>query len=196
MMRHRHAVWSAAALALVMTAACAKPKPPVARPIPPPPPGGTSTSNPPPPGPTRPPEPVIESSIPAEPKVTSDPLSGRDIDEINKNSPFQPVFFGLDLDSLDDTAKQALTTNAELMKKYPTFVITIEGHADERGTAEYNLALGERRATAARNFLVSLGISAERLRTVSYGKEFPFDPGHDESAWSKNRRAHFVVTSK
>jgi peptidoglycan-associated lipoprotein len=183
------------AMVLVMTAACAKPKPPVARPIPPPPPGGTSPTSTPPP-PTRPPEPVIESTIPAEPKVTSDPISAGDIDFINKNSPFQPVFFGLDLDTLDSTAQQALTTNAELMKKYATFVVTIEGHADERGTAEYNLALGERRAVATRNFLVSLGIAAERLRTVSYGKEFPFDPGHDESAWSKNRRAHFVVTSK
>ena len=86
--------------------------------------------------------------------------------------------------------------NAELMKKYPTWIITIEGHADERGTAEYNLALGERRALAARNYLVSLGIPADRLRTVSYGKEFPFEPGHEEAAWSKNRRAHFVVTSK
>jgi peptidoglycan-associated lipoprotein len=75
-------------------------------------------------------------------------------------------------------------------------VITIEGHADERGTAEYNLALGERRAASARTYLLSLGIPGDRLKTVSYGKEFPFDPGHDESAWAKNRRAHFVVTSK
>ena len=82
------------------------------------------------------------------------------------------------------------------MKKYPTWIVTIEGHADERGTAEYNLALGERRALAARNYLVSLGIPADRLRTVSYGKEFPFEPGHDETSWFQNRRAHFVVTSK
>ncbi len=74
--------------------------------------------------------------------------------------------------------------------------MTIEGHCDERGTAEYNLALGERRAVAARAYLVSLGIAADRLRTVSYGKEFPFDPGHDERAWAKNRRAHFVITAK
>ena len=82
------------------------------------------------------------------------------------------------------------------MKKYPSWVVTIEGHADERGTAEYNLALGERRAMSARTYLVSLGLSADRLRTVSYGKEFPFDPGHDEAAWAKNRRAQFVLTSK
>jgi peptidoglycan-associated lipoprotein len=133
--------------------------------------------------------------VPPEP-ITSDTLSSSDIDAINRNSPFQPVFFGLDQDTIDGTGQQALNTNAELLKKYPTWISTIEGHADERGTAEYNLALGERRAITARNYLVSLGIPADRLRTVSYGKEFPFEPGHDEAAWSKNRRAHFVVTSK
>jgi len=86
--------------------------------------------------------------------------------------------------------------NAEVLKKYPTWAVTIEGHSDERGTAEYNLALGERRALAAKTYLVSLGIPADRLRTVSYGKEFPFDPGHDEAAFKKNRRGHFVVTAK
>ena len=115
---------------------------------------------------------------------------------INKNSPFQPVFFALRQLRARRRRQQVLNANAEVLKKYPTWVITIEGHCDERGTAEYNLALGERRALAARNYLVSLGIPADRLRTVSYGKEFPFDPGHDEAAWSKNRRAHFVVTSK
>ena len=92
--------------------------------------------------------------------------------------------------------QQALNADADILKKYPGWTITIEGHCDERGTAEYNLALGERRALAAKTYLVSLGIPADRLRTVSYGKEFPFDPGHSEDAWSKNRRAHFVVTSK
>ena len=89
-----------------------------------------------------------------------------------------------------------LTQNAEMLKKNASWVISIEGHCDERGTAEYNLALGERRALAARAYLVSLGIQADRLRTVSYGKEFPFDPGHSEGSWAKNRRAHFVVTAK
>jgi peptidoglycan-associated lipoprotein len=83
-----------------------------------------------------------------------------------------------------------------VLKKYPTWMITIEGHADERGTPEYNLALGERRANAVKNYLVSLGVSPDRVRTISYGKEFPFDPGHDESAWAKNRRGHFVITAK
>jgi peptidoglycan-associated lipoprotein len=83
-----------------------------------------------------------------------------------------------------------------LLRQNSSWVITIEGHCDERGTAEYNLALGERRAGAAMAYLVSLGIPASRLKTVSYGKEFPFDPGHDDSAWAKNRRAHFVITAK
>ena len=74
--------------------------------------------------------------------------------------------------------------------------MTIEGHCDERGTAEYNLGLGERRALAAQQYLLDLGLNAARVRTVSYGKEFPFDPGHDEAAWSANRRAHFVITRK
>jgi peptidoglycan-associated lipoprotein len=74
-----------------------------------------------------------------------------------------------------------------------TVNITIEGHCDERGTKAYNLALGEKRANAAKEYLVALGVSGSRIATVSYGKERPFDPGHDEAAWAKNRRAHFVV---
>jgi peptidoglycan-associated lipoprotein len=173
--------------------ACAKKQPPVARPMPPPPPADTTTAAPPP----APPTPVPDTTpIPPEPTVPTDPLAAGDLDVINKNSPFQPVYYALDSFEVDGAAQQALNANAGILKKYPTWVITIEGHCDERGTAEYNLALGEKRALAAKTYLVSLGVPADRLRTVSYGKEFPFDPGHDEAAWSKNRRAHFVVTSK
>jgi peptidoglycan-associated lipoprotein len=182
-------------IAALSVGACGKKKPPVARPLPPPPapttPSTTATR------PPAPPEPVPETSaIPPEPTIKDDPLAGGDLDTINKNSPFQPVFFGLDSYEVDGGGQQALNTNAGILKKYPTWIITIEGHCDERGTAEYNLALGEKRALAAKTYLVSLGVPADRVRTVSYGKEFPFDPGHDEGAWSKNRRAHFVVTSK
>jgi peptidoglycan-associated lipoprotein len=174
-----------------LASACAKKKPPVAKPTPPPPADTTGANRPPvPPTPVNEPQPV-----PIEPSP-ADELASRDLDAINKNSPFQPLFFGLDQAEVSPEGQQVLNGNAEIMKKYPTWVITIEGHADERGTAEYNLALGERRALAARNYLVSLGIPADRLRTVSYGKEFPFDPGHTEEAWQQNRRAHFVVTSK
>jgi peptidoglycan-associated lipoprotein len=180
-------------IGLALAGACGKKKPPVARPTPPPPATGTTTANP----NAAPPEPVRESgAIPPEPTIKDDSLAGTDLDVINKNSPFQPVFYPLDGSEVDQAGQQALNANAEILRKYPTWVITIEGHCDERGTPEYNLALGERRALAAKTYLVSLGIPADRLRTVSYGKEFPFDPGHDEAAWSKNRRAHFVVTSK
>jgi len=181
------------ALATVMAAACGKKTPPVARPTPPPP----ATTAPSTPGrPPAPPEPVTEPAIvPPEP-VRDDAISSASLDDLNRNSPLQPVFFELDSSDLSPAAQKALDQDAGLLKKYGTWTITIEGHCDERGTAEYNLALGERRAIAARAYLVSLGISADRLRTVSYGKEFPFDPGHDESAYTKNRRAHFVITAK
>ena len=173
--------------------ACAKSKPPVARPAPPIP----SFADPSSPGvPAKPPEPVPEPvGIPPEP-IIEDPLKVSDIDKINQNSPFQPVFFAYDSSEIEGEGQKVLAANAAILKKYPEWVITIEGHSDERGTAEYNLALGNRRATAARTYLISLGIPADRLRTVSYGKEFPFDPTHTESGWSKNRRAHFVLTSK
>ena len=96
--------------------------------------------------------------IPPEPTISDDPLAGKDLDVINKNSPFQPVFYALDSSEVDQAGQQALNANAEVLRKYPTWVITIEGHCDERGTAEYNLALGERRALAAKTYLVSLGI--------------------------------------
>jgi peptidoglycan-associated lipoprotein len=188
----RYVVFCALVTAAVLVGACHKNKPPVARPLPPPPPSTTTGEKPP-----APPEPVPETTpIPPEPSISDESLAGKDLDVINKNSPFQPVFYALDSSELDQAGQQVLNANAEVLRKYATWIITIEGHCDERGTAEYNLALGERRALAAKTYLVSLGIPTERLRTVSYGKEFPFDPGHDESAWSKNRRAHFVVTSK
>jgi peptidoglycan-associated lipoprotein len=178
---------------LAATLACGKKTPPVARATPPPPPVDTST----PAGrPPAPPEPVREPTlVPPEP-VPSDPISSASVDDLNRNSPLKPVFYELDSSDLSHEGQKTLDENAALLKKYSTWAVTIEGHCDERGTAEYNLALGERRAAAARAYLVSLGISAERLRTVSYGKEFPFDPGHDETAFAKNRRAHFVITAK
>lgn len=148
---------------------------------------------PPPPPPQR-----VEDAlpVPAEPLLADDAVAGRSLDDLNRNSPFKPVFFPLDSSELDDAGRAVVGSNAALMKQYATWTITIEGHADERGTAEYNLALGERRAVAVRTYLVSLGVAPDRIRTVSYGKEFPFDPGHSEAAWAQNRRAHFVITSK
>ena len=97
---------------------------------------------------------------------------------------------------LNADARSILERNADVLQQYPTWVITIEGHCDERGTPEYNLGLGERRALATREYLVGLGLPVRRLRTVSYGKEFPFTPGHHDRAWALNRRAHFVITGR
>ncbi|HSL20716.1 MAG TPA: peptidoglycan-associated lipoprotein Pal [Vicinamibacterales bacterium] len=179
-------------LVLAAGVGCRKKQPPVTRPTPPPPAAEPTTA----PQPPAPPAPTQEPTIPPEPTVAEVDLNAKDLDTLNRESPFQPVFFGFDSAEIESDAQSALNTNAELLKRYPGWTITIEGHCDERGTAEYNLALGERRALAARNYLVSLGISADRLRTISYGKEFPFDPGHNEEAWARNRRAHFVVTAK
>ncbi|AMY10286.1 Peptidoglycan-associated lipoprotein precursor [Luteitalea pratensis] len=190
-----------AALLMVIvatTSACSRKKPPVARPTPPPPSATTNTGGapPPPPAPLREPEPV--SSVPAEPAIsgTAVDYNARSLDELNRESPLQPVYYALDSADVAADMQGTLTKNSEVLRQYPSWVVTVEGHCDERGTAEYNLALGERRAQAARAYLISLGIPAERIKIVSYGKEFPFDPGTTEEAYAKNRRAHFVVTSK
>jgi peptidoglycan-associated lipoprotein len=182
-------------LSALLTVACGGNKPPVARPTPPPPPPSSDSAalgRPP-----APPEPVEEPTVvPPEPIVEDDAIASGSLDDLNRSAPLKPVFFDLDSAELSADGQKVLDENAQVLKKYTAWTVTIEGHCDERGSAEYNLALGERRALAARAYLVSLGLSADRLRTVSYGKEFPFDPGHEESAFSKNRRAHFVITAK
>jgi len=189
----RQIVLLIAIVSVIDAIACGGKKPPLARPAPPA--TSANTGNP-PSRPPSPPEPVGEPTVvPPEP-VRDDAISSASLDDLNKSSPLKPVFFELDSSDLNSAGQKALDENAVLLKKYSSWTITVEGHCDERGTAEYNLALGERRAITARAYLVSLGIPADRLRTVSYGKEFPFDPGHDESAFAKNRRAHFVITAK
>jgi peptidoglycan-associated lipoprotein len=185
-------VFSLVAAVVALSVACGGNPPPVTRPMPPPPPQDNAAATRPP----EPPEPVREPVIvPPEP-VRPDTITSASLDELNRNSPLRPVFFEYDSSELTAAGQSALNENAGTLKKNGSWTITIEGHCDERGTAEYNLALGERRSVTARAYLVSLGISGDRLRTVSYGKEFPFDPGHDESAFAKNRRAHFVITAK
>jgi peptidoglycan-associated lipoprotein len=106
-------------------------------------------------------------------------------------SQLKPVYFDFDKSSLRPDATEQLNKNADDMKKHTEFIYQIAGHCDERGTQEYNLALGERRALAVRDYLISVGVPAARLVTISYGEEKPADPGHDEAAWAKNRRAEF-----
>jgi peptidoglycan-associated lipoprotein len=141
---------------------------------------------------------ITEAPVPAPAPVRDDNVSATSssLDDLNRNSPLKPVFFALDSSEIDPAGKAALDADAALLRQNPSWVITVEGHCDERGTAEYNLALGDRRAAAAVDYLKAVGVPAARLKTVSYGTEFPFDPGHDDGAWSKNRRAHFVITAK
>ncbi|GAB4164718.1 MAG: peptidoglycan-associated lipoprotein Pal [Geothermobacteraceae bacterium] len=103
----------------------------------------------------------------------------------------QRIHFDFDQFTLSPEARDILAANAALLNANPGLKVRIEGHCDERGSDEYNLALGERRAVAARDYLVSLGVAADRLSTISYGEEMPLDAGHDEAAWAKNRRAEF-----
>jgi peptidoglycan-associated lipoprotein len=111
-------------------------------------------------------------------------------------SALEKIYFDFDSFKLSEAARSELVKNADMIKKDHAEKVRIEGNCDERGSDEYNLALGEKRAKAAMQYLVTLGIPAERLSVISYGKEKPADPGHDEAAWAKNRRDEFVVISK
>ncbi|MFN7973682.1 MAG: peptidoglycan-associated lipoprotein Pal [Acidobacteriota bacterium] len=106
------------------------------------------------------------------------------------------IHFDFDKSDIREDAKPVLTTNTSVLKKHGFPKLVVEGHCDERGSVEYNLALGERRAKAAKEYLVSLGVGEDRISTVSYGKELPFAAGHDEDAWAQNRRAHFLAVSR
>ena len=137
-------------------------------------------------------EPVTETIVSEE--VTEE--LPEDLAELNAQGYLEDVFFDTDRFDLTPMAREALARNASWLQQYPTISVLIEGHCDERNTREYNLALGERRASAARDYLVFLGIDGRRIKTIAYGEERPFADGHDESAWKLNRRAHFVIVAR
>jgi peptidoglycan-associated lipoprotein len=114
----------------------------------------------------------------------------------NKAGGLKTVFFGFDSSNLEGETKAAVKANADFLKANPNIDVQVEGHCDERGGRQYNLALGERRAKAVRDYLIALGVGSKRISTISYGNERPKAEGNDESAWSQNRRANFVVTAK
>jgi peptidoglycan-associated lipoprotein len=115
---------------------------------------------------------------------------------MTKQGYLQDAYFDYDASDLRDDARTNLSANAEWLKRYPSIQVLVEGHCDERGTSAYNLALGDRRSNAARDYLESLGVSSSRVRTVSYGKERPFCTDATEDCYQQNRRAHFVITAK
>jgi peptidoglycan-associated lipoprotein len=121
------------------------------------------------------------------------PIPGSQADFVAVLQGQDTIYFDTDRFNIDSADQAALQSQAQWLQRYPNKRASVEGHADERGTRDYNLALGERRANAAKNYLVSLGISAARLTTVSYGKERPIALGSDEQAWARNRRAVTVT---
>ncbi len=174
-------------LLLVAVAACGPKRPPVVTTGPG---AGTSTA----PGTYSPaPEPVSEG--PDIQPVDSDMASSSDLsDPSGEGGPLEDVRFDYDSAQLTDAARGLLERHAQWMKSRRSLRIAVEGHCDERGTVEYNLALGDQRARATRDYLVSLGVEGAMLTTVSFGKERPLDTGSTEAAWARNRRAHFAVS--
>jgi peptidoglycan-associated lipoprotein len=140
---------------------------------------------------TQAPPPRAETAAPR----TDDVLS-QDLDSLNRRGYLKDAFFDYDQATLRDDARMAIAAGANWLKSYPSVEILIEGHCDERGTTEYNLALGQRRADAVREYIGSLGLEGSRVKTVSYGKERPFCTDSTESCWQQNRRAHMLITGK
>jgi peptidoglycan-associated lipoprotein len=195
-MNRKWMAWIVVPALLTFMYGCPKKKPKT-----PPPDLNVETTTVPAPAPTPPP--ATEVAPPATPPVVDkkeDPLLSSDLQVVNdelRRRGFSPdVYFDYDESTLTDDTRQKLSRNADLLKSQPQFSVTIEGHADSRGTSEYNLALGERRANAARDYLSSLGVAANRMRTISYGKERPVCTEEVESCWSQNRRAHMIITGR
>lgn len=190
MTRSRFALLTAVVLLAATVTACSK-KEPVVTPPPPPPPPPTQPAPPPPPPPPPP------APAPAPKPLTEDEIFARKtLEELNAEKPLGDVFFAYDSFELSPTSRQALQKNVAWLQRWTSTKLSIEGHCDSRGTAEYNLALGEKRATAVRDYLISLGIDSDRLTSVSKGKESPFCSDENESCWSQNRRGHFLITGK
>jgi peptidoglycan-associated lipoprotein len=138
--------------------------------------------------------PVVEVVDTVKPEVPPPPPKPEPtMDEIQQS--LRTIYFDFDKFNLRPDAKADLDKNYEILQEYPNVMVQIQGHCDERGTVEYNLALGEKRASAAKDYLVGMGINPDRLSTISYGEERPANPGHNEAAWAQNRRDEFKIVS-
>ena len=188
MTRYRTTLAIATLALALLTPACRKKKPEAPPPIPPPAvqPGQPTTD-------------VTPRTQGEAVDRTPDPLAG-DIVAVNeyvtRNGLLGDVFFAFDKADLSEESRSRLSRNADWLRAHPEFQVRIEGHCDERGTNEYNLALGERRAAAARDYLASLGVGAGSLTTLSYGEERPQCSETSEGCWARNRRAHFLITGR
>ena len=169
--------------------ACNRPVPPPAT-APAPPPAA------PPPPPPPPPKPVPPPPPPPAPLTEDQIFAQKTVDQLNAERPLADVLFDYDSATLRDDARAAASRNADYLKRWTAVRITVEGHADTRGTAEYNLALGDRRAAAVKNYIVSLGVPADRITTVSKGKEQQVCTEETEACWQRNRRGFHIITAK
>ena len=148
--------------------------------------------------PPPPPPPTPQASDTTKPEVRPEPEKPKPPEQPPqlREEQLQTVYFDFDKYNLRPDAKSSLDANFALLQQYSNVIIKIEGHCDERGTVEYNLSLGEKRANSVMNYLTGLGVAASRISVISYGKERPIDAGHNEGAWSRNRRAEFRVVSQ
>jgi peptidoglycan-associated lipoprotein len=162
--------------------------------VPPAPPTPQAAVEPAPPAPPPPPS----DPVPEPPAVESEEeaFQRKTLDQLNAEQPLKTVLFDYDSSTLTDEARDTLQTNAQWLQRWTTTRVVAEGHCDARGTAEYNLGLGERRATAVRGYLLSLGVGPDRVTAVSKGKEQPVCDDAHEGCWRQNRRGHFVITAK
>jgi len=181
----RQTAWVVALAAAVALGACHKNP----QPAPPAPPPIAPATPPPAPNPTNPRDVAPQQDEYA--KLLQTPT-----DEIERMGLLAEIHFDFDKSDIRESDRAILQKNAEVLKKFDFLRITVEGHCDDRGTVEYNLALGDKRSRVAYDYLVSLGVKADRLKTVSYGKEVPLCQDSSEECWARNRRAHFTVTGK
>jgi peptidoglycan-associated lipoprotein len=192
-MKLRRWVWLTTAILLIVltVSACSKKVPP---PPPPPPEPPAAPAPPPPPPPPPPPAPAP----PPAPKPLSEEelFLKKTLDQLNAEMPLGDVMFDYDMSAVKDDQRALLQKNADWMRRWTTTRVTIEGHADARGTNEYNLALGERRGNAVKNYMVSLGIAADRMTVISKGEEGPVCTEMTDACYARNRRGHFIITAK
>ena len=193
-MNRKWMIWMAVPVLVTFLTGCPKKKPatpPADLPV------ETEVVETPPPATTQE---VVQPPAATPEDEVEDPMLSADMQVVNdelRRRGFSPdVYFEYDEISLSEETRDRLARNAELLKSQPTFQVTIEGHADERGTNEYNLALGDRRANAVRDYLGSLGVDGGRLRIITYGEERPVCTEEAESCWSQNRRAHMIITGR
>jgi peptidoglycan-associated lipoprotein len=192
-MNLRRCVWSTTSVLMIVltVSACSKKVPPP----PPPPPEPPVAAAPPPPPPPPPPAPT-PAPPPPRPLTEEELFAKKTLDQLNAEMPLADVMFDYDMSNIKEDQRGLLQKNADWMRRWTTTRVTIEGHADARGTNEYNLALGERRGNSVKDYLISLGITADRMTVISKGEEAQVCSDMTDACYGRNRRGHFIITAK